>query len=172
MDVKTTFLNGELEEEIYMEQFEGFIAHGQENKLCKLDKSLHGLTQASKKWHTKNCITWSFQKDSKLIKVANASTTSLKLTSICLNIDDMLIFGSNLHVINIVKSMLSANFDINDLEETNVNLGIKLIRLEKEVSLDPSHYIENILKKNNYFDCKPSTSYDPSVKLFKNTDEW
>ena len=83
----------------------------------------------------------------------------------------MLIFGSNLHVINIVKSMLSANFDINDLEETNVNLGIKLIRLEKEVSLDPSHYIENILKKNNYFDCKPCTSYDPSVKLFKNTDE-
>ena len=43
MDVKTTFLNGELNEEIYMEQLEGFIVLGQEKKVCKLVKSLYGL---------------------------------------------------------------------------------------------------------------------------------
>lgn len=43
MDVKTAFLNGELEEEIYMEQHEGFVAHGQEKKVCELVKSLYGL---------------------------------------------------------------------------------------------------------------------------------
>ena len=43
MDVKTAFLNGDLEEEIYMNQSEGFIAKKQENKVCKLVKSLHGL---------------------------------------------------------------------------------------------------------------------------------
>jgi hypothetical protein len=43
MDVKTTFLNGELDEEIYMDQPEGFIADGQENKVCTLIKSLYGL---------------------------------------------------------------------------------------------------------------------------------
>ena len=43
MDVKTTFLNGELEEEIYMEQLEGFSSPGQEKKVCKLVKSLYGL---------------------------------------------------------------------------------------------------------------------------------
>ena len=48
MDVKTVFLNGELEEEIYMEQLEGFVAPGQENKVCKLVKSLYGLKQAPK----------------------------------------------------------------------------------------------------------------------------
>jgi hypothetical protein len=43
MDVKTTFLNGELEEEIYIDQPDGFIANGQEGKVCKLLKSLYGL---------------------------------------------------------------------------------------------------------------------------------
>ena len=48
MDVKTAFLNGELEEEIYIEQPEGFIVPGKEKKVCKLIKSLYGLKQAPK----------------------------------------------------------------------------------------------------------------------------
>jgi hypothetical protein len=48
MDVKIAFLNGKLDEEIYMDQPEGFIAHGQENKVCRLLKSLYGLKQAPK----------------------------------------------------------------------------------------------------------------------------
>ena len=53
MDVKTAFLNGDLEKETYMEQPEGFIVPRQEKKVCKLVKSLYELKQASKQWHEK-----------------------------------------------------------------------------------------------------------------------
>ncbi|GJV15188.1 zinc finger, CCHC-type containing protein [Tanacetum coccineum] len=53
MDVKTAFLNGDLDEEIYMKQPEGFVIPGHESKVCKLKKSLYGLKQAPKQWHQK-----------------------------------------------------------------------------------------------------------------------
>ena len=55
MDVKTAFLNGDLNEEIYMEQLEGIVVSGLEKKVCRLVKSLYGLKQASKQWHENFC---------------------------------------------------------------------------------------------------------------------
>ena len=51
MDVKTTFLNGELKEEVYIEQPKGFVAHGKETHVCKLKKELYELKQAPKVWY-------------------------------------------------------------------------------------------------------------------------
>ncbi|NAU11332.1 hypothetical protein EE090_27775, partial [Klebsiella pneumoniae] len=51
MDVKTAFLNGYLDESIYMEQPDGFKVTGQEGKVCKLLKSIYGLKQASRSWN-------------------------------------------------------------------------------------------------------------------------
>ena len=55
MDLKTAFLNGDLDEEIYMDQPKGFVEPSQESKVCKLTKSLYGIKQAPKQWH-KNLI--------------------------------------------------------------------------------------------------------------------
>ena len=51
MDVKTTFLHGDLEEEIYMKQLEGFIVKGNNELVCKLKKSLYGLKQSPRMWY-------------------------------------------------------------------------------------------------------------------------
>ncbi|KAM7494813.1 hypothetical protein LguiB_029422 [Lonicera macranthoides] len=174
MDVKTAFLNGELEEEIYIEQPEGFIITGQEQKVCKLDKSLYGLKQAPKQWHEKfdELIIANGFRINESDKCIYYKTENNACTIICLYVDDLLIFCSNIHVVNNVKSMLCENFDMKDLGEANVILGIKITKTEKGLSLDQSHYIEKTLRKYNYSDCKPAcTPYDPSVKLFKNTGD-
>src|SRR6267154_5573930 len=51
MDVKSVFLNGVLDEEIYMEQPQGFITPGTETKVCRLKKAIYGLKQASRAWN-------------------------------------------------------------------------------------------------------------------------
>ena len=53
MDIKTTFLNGELDEEIYMKQPKGFLVQGHEDKVYKLQKALYGLKQSSRQWYKK-----------------------------------------------------------------------------------------------------------------------
>jgi hypothetical protein len=121
MDVKTTFLNGELDKEIYMDQLEGFIADGQENKVCMLIKSLYGLKQAPKQWHEKF--------DNTLTAVGfavNESDTCVYYRYGGGEFDDILIFGSNLNVIEEVKNLLSSNFEMKDLcrrFETGGSLG-------------------------------------------------
>jgi hypothetical protein len=114
MDVKTAFLNGELEEEIYMDQPDGFIANVQENKVCKLLKSLYGLKQALKQWHEKfdNTLTsagFIVNEADKCVYYRHGGGESVIL---CLYVDDILIFRSNLRVIEEVKHFLSNNFEM------------------------------------------------------------
>jgi hypothetical protein len=51
MDVKTTFLNGEIEEEVYIEQPYGFVIHEKESHVCRLKKALYGLKQTPRSWY-------------------------------------------------------------------------------------------------------------------------
>jgi hypothetical protein len=53
MDVKTAFLNGQVDEEVYIEQPEGFVVHRNASHVCKLKKALHGLKQAPRAWYAR-----------------------------------------------------------------------------------------------------------------------
>ena len=96
MDVKIAFLNGDLEEEIYMTQPEGCVADGQENKVCELLKSLYGLKQAPKQWHGKfneTLLVGGFY-SSDVDKCVYTKSVNNDHVIICLYVDDMLIFGT------------------------------------------------------------------------------
>ena len=169
MDVKTAFLNGDLEEEIYMDQPEGFVEAGQESKVCKLTRSLYGLKQAPKQWHEKfdSCMIENGYKSNECDKCIYSKSWENSHVIVSLYVDDLLIFGSNLHVINETKNMLRSHFDMKDLGEANFILGMKITKTCDGIYLDQSHYIEKILKKYNFLDCKHvATPFDSSVHLF------
>jgi hypothetical protein len=88
---------------------------------------------------------------------------------LCLYVDEILIFGTSIDVINYVQSFLYQNFDMKDLGEADVILNIKLIKGENEMILKQSHYVENILNRFGFSDSKDfPTPFDPSLKLRKN----
>ncbi|GKA73455.1 zinc finger, CCHC-type containing protein [Tanacetum coccineum] len=150
MDVKTIFLNGDLEEEVYMKQPEGFVMPGNEHKVCKLVKSLYGLKQAPKQWHQK------------FDEVVLSSGFLLKQSDKCVysKFD-----GSGKGVI-----IWLCQFSMKDMGEANVILGIKIKRVNKGIIITQSHYIGKILNKFNREDYSPmSTLMDLIKKLMPNT---
>ncbi|WJZ85230.1 hypothetical protein VitviT2T_004776 [Vitis vinifera] len=149
MDVKTAFLNGDLDEEIYMEQPEGFSAPGQEKKVCKLVKSLYGLKQASKQWHEKfdNVMLSHGFKINECDKCVYVKDTEHGYVIVCLYVDDMLIVGSDDKMITSTKNMLNSRFDMKDMGLADVILGIKIKRTSDELILSQSHYVDKILGK-------------------------
>ncbi|RVW26496.1 Retrovirus-related Pol polyprotein from transposon TNT 1-94 [Vitis vinifera] len=174
MDVKIAFLNGDLDEEIYMEQPEGFSAPGQEKKVCKLVKSLYGLKQAPKQWHEKfdNVMLSHGFKINECDKCVYVKDTEHGYVIVCLYVDDMLIVGSDDKMITSTKNMLNSRFDMKDMGLADVILGIKIKRTSDELILSQSHYVDKILGK---FDKDNSgvarTPVDVTLHLSKNKGE-
>ncbi|GKB65449.1 reverse transcriptase domain-containing protein [Tanacetum coccineum] len=153
MDVKTGFLNGDLEEEVYMNQPQGFIMSGNENKVCKLIKSLYVLKQAPKQWHQKfNEVVLSngylLNQDDKC--VYSKFDESGKGVIICLYVDDMLIFGTDQVQVDLTKEFLSSKFSMKDMGEANVILGIRIKHESNGITISQSHYIEKDVSQLDY----------------------
>ena len=129
-----------------MDQPEGFAECGQESKVCKLTKSLYGLKQAPKQWHEKfdSCMIGNGYKSNECDKCIYSKSWNNLLVIISLYVDDMLIFCSNMHVINEMKNMLKSHFDMKDLGEANFILGMKITKTCDAIFLDQSSYVEKI----------------------------
>nr|KAJ0211662.1 hypothetical protein LSAT_V11C400220750 [Lactuca sativa] len=172
MDVKSAFLNGDLDEEIYMKQPEGFVIPGNEHKVCKLKKSLYGLKQTPKKWHQKFddvVLSNGFALNQADKCVYRIFDTSSKGVMICLYVNDMLIYGTDLEEVDKTKKFLSSGFEMKELGEAEVILGIRIKQGNNGISNSQSHYIEKILKKFNFENCFPvSTPIDPTLNLLPN----
>jgi len=158
MDVKTAFLHGDLEEELYMLQPEGFAEPGKEDMVCRLKKSLYGLKQAPRQWYRKfdkfmsnngysrceadHCCYLKHFDDSYII--------------LLLYVDDMLIAGSGMDEIKHLKGLLSTEFDMKDLGPAKQILGMRIDRdrSARTLKLSQSKYIERVLERFNMKDAK------------------
>ncbi|GKA73386.1 zinc finger, CCHC-type containing protein [Tanacetum coccineum] len=175
MDVKTAFLNGKLYDKVYMNQPQGFIMPGNENKVCKLIKYLYGLKQAPKQWHQKfdEVVLSSGYLLNQYDKCVYSKLDEFgKGVIICLYVDDMLIFSTDQVQVDLTMEFLSSKFSLKDIREANVILGIKIKHESNGIAISLSHYIEKVLEKFNYFEyTQLSTPTDTSEKLMPNNGQ-
>jgi hypothetical protein len=160
MDVKTSFLNGNLEGMVYMKQPKGFIMEGKEDMGCHLKKSIYGLKQASimrqlkdldlKKNVEDNCVYAKFK--------------SGKYIFLILYVDDILLASRDVSLLRETNKFLSSNFDMKDLGEASYVLGIEIHRDRKSgvLGLLQKASLEKVLKIYNMH--KSNATPAPIVK--------
>ena len=136
MDVKTTFLDGEIEEEVYVEQLDGFVVHGKESHVCRLKKALYGLKQAPRAWYGRIdgfLVRLGFTKslaDSNLYyKVVDGQSLILVLY-----VDDLFLTGAE-KLIEWCNQQLASEFQIKDLGLMHSFLGLEVWQHEDDIFL-------------------------------------
>ena len=172
MDVKTAFLNGDLEEEVYMKQPDGFVVSGSENKVCKLKKSLYGLKQAPRAWNNKidgflKSLGFKQSNEDFGIYIRNQNG---EIFIISVYVDDLILASNSMKSMNEIKQQLSSTFEMSDLGELEYCLGVQVIRdrKAKTIKLSQEKYINEVLQKFNMQDAKavstPQILLDNSIK--------
>jgi hypothetical protein len=166
MDVKTAFLNGDLDEDVYMTQPEGFVVEGKEHLACRLKKSIYGLKQASRQWYLKFdkiIRTFGFTENVK-DNCIYVKFKGSRFTILVLYVDDILLACSDKDMLHETKNFLSSNFDMKDLGEASYVLGIEIHRDRSKgvLGLSQKAYFERVLKKFNMHKCSGSPA--PVVK--------
>ncbi|CAJ2671288.1 unnamed protein product [Trifolium pratense] len=166
MDVKTAFLNGDLEEEVYMKQPEGFFSNDGEHLVCKLKKSIYGLKQASRQWYLKfHGIISSFGfVENPMDQCIYQKVSGSKTCFLILYVDDILLASNNNGLLHEVKQFLSKNFDMKDMAEASYVIGIKIHRDRHRgvLGLSQETYINKVLERFRMQNCSPSVA--PIVK--------
>lgn len=156
--MKTAFLNGILEEKVYMRQPEGFVVKGFEDKVCKLKRAIYGLKQSSRAWNKKvdDFLQKLGYKKSELEPCLYTKKQNGLLTVITLYVDDFFIFSNDPENTNSLKQSLSNEFKITDLGEAKQCLGVRIVgdRKTNVITLDQETYIDQVLRNFNMTDCK------------------
>ncbi|KAL4561013.1 hypothetical protein LXL04_033173 [Taraxacum kok-saghyz] len=160
MDVKTAFLHGDLDEEIYMEQSEGFHVAKMEHLVCKLKKSLYGLKQAPRQWYKKFdsfMASHEYKRTDADHCVYLKKFPDGKFVILLLYVDDMLIVGQDATMIDNLKKDMSKFFDMKDLGPAQQILGMKITRDRKarKLFLSQEEYVERVIKRFNMENAKP-----------------
>ena len=157
MDVKTAFLNGNLEEEIYMDKPEGFSVKGKEHMVCKLKKSIYGLKQASRQWYLKfndTITSFGFQENT-VDRCIYMKVSGSKFIFLVLYVDDILLATNDLGLLHQTKKYLSQNFEMKDMGEATYVIGIEIFRDRSQglLGLSQKTYINKILERFNMEKC-------------------
>jgi hypothetical protein len=159
MDVKTAFLHGDVKEDLYMQQPEGFVQPGKEHLVCKLKRALYGLKQAPRAWYERI--------DSFLVGIGFTRVqadygvyvirSGVMVCIISVYVDDLLLACNSVPYLTDIKRKLSGEFEMKDLGEAAYILGVRITRdrSKRLIYLDQQKYIEDVLVTFGMENCRP-----------------
>ena len=180
MDVKTAFLQGDLEEEIYMRQPDGYIDNDKPNHVRKLKKSIYGLKQVAR------CLNSAIDSHLKsngyknsgadpcvYIKSVRQSNGRIDFVILAIWVDDILMFSNNIDMLTDEKVSLGSRFKVEDLGEMHYIHGmcVQRDRKSRTLSLSQPKYLEGILKRFNMEKCEPVSTPLEQGRKFQHLSE-
>jgi hypothetical protein len=157
VDVKMAFLNGNLTEDVYMTQSKGFVDPKHAEKICKLQKFIYGLKQASQSWNLLfDEVVKGFGFIKKVEEPCVYKVSGSAVVFLVLYMDDILLIKNDIPMMEVVKSSLRKSFSMKDLGEAVYILGIKIYRdrSKRLIELSQDAYIDKILNRFNMQDSK------------------
>jgi hypothetical protein len=156
-DVKTAFLNGSLEEDIYLQQPKGY--EDGTSKVCKLKKGIYGLKQSPRNWYStlNNSIISNGFTRLKTDLCLYVKRENSQIAFVLVFVDDIIIGGNNIVWMNSIKDNLFSRFDMKDMGDLSYFLGWKITRNRKEktISINQTTYIRDIIKRYGMNHAKP-----------------
>lgn len=159
LDVNNAFLNGDLEEEVYMQIPQGYSVNNTSHTplVCKLQKSLYGLRQASRQWYSKFSsflLTLGFtqsKSDYSLFFKGSGST----YVALLVYVDDIVITGASPTEIQFLKNALSTEFKLKDLGNVRHFLGLEIARSKSGIFISQRQYVLKLLEDMGLLAAKP-----------------
>lgn len=169
LDVQNSFLNGELEEEVFMSLPPGFGEGIGRNKVCRLNKSLYGLKQSPRVW---------FERFGTLVKglgyiqsqadhtLFYKHSTNNKIAILIVYVDDIILTGDDSLELKNLREKLAKVFEIKELGPLKYFLGIEFSRSKEGIFMNQRKYILKLLKETGLLGCKVAkTPMEPNLKL-------
>jgi hypothetical protein len=172
MDVKSTFLNEDLKEEVYVHQSVGFIVAGQEGNVLRLRKALYGLRQAPRAWNSKLNDTLKkmdfVQSEHEHAMYRRSHGNDILLVGVY--VDDLVITGSSLAAVEEFKKEMKRVFLMSDLGLLSFYLGIEVRQDAGGITLRQTHYAKKILEMTGMTDCKvAATPMEERLRLSRDS---
>ncbi|KAJ9556940.1 hypothetical protein OSB04_011554 [Centaurea solstitialis] len=149
MDVKTAFLNGELKEEVYVTQPEGFVDRTKPNHVYILDKALYGLKQAPRAWydHLSNALLDNGFYKGKIDPTLFIKTKGDDILLVQIYVDDIIFGSTNSDMCTWFSDLMTTRFEMSMLPELSFFLGLQVIQKPDGILINQSKYIGDLLKR-------------------------
>ncbi|XP_030487291.2 uncharacterized mitochondrial protein AtMg00810-like [Cannabis sativa] len=171
IDINNVFLNGDLQEKVYMALPPGFTPPNTEdnsNLVCKLHKSIYDLKQSSRQWYKKlsdALLTIGFSQSQANYTLFTRGFND-QFVALLVYVDDIIITGPNIHLLHQLQESLNAQFQLKALGPLKYFLGFEIARSVEGVFLSQQKYTLQLLEDTDYTRSKPAkTPMDPRTKL-------